>query len=193
VISGLTTAAFLFSGCATIVGGSKYYAHVKVENHPNASISYKGNIKGMGTAVFKAPRVHADAFSVSVKEDSCEEQKFNFTERTFRGWALAGTILFWTGEINGIPLPWCVMLDVSTGAFWKSDKTEKGITKIDYKNYIYKINYTGCKQEDINTNNSQIVITAKTERLAELKELLDKWLLSKEQYEDEIKKIEENK
>ena len=178
MIFALAISGSLFSSCATIIGGSKYYAHVTVGNHPNANIYYVGNIQGKGYAAFKVPRVEANTFSVTIKEENCDNQKFDFKQRSFRGWALVGTIVTWTGTINGIPLPWGIAVDVASGALWKPDITEKGVTKTDYKHFNYFINYTGCKQDDTN----KAVIKTKTERLIELKELLDKAVLNQEEF-----------
>ncbi len=137
----------ILSSCATIIGGSKYYAKVQVPDHPKAKIEYHGNYQGTGEAVFKAKRIEADYFSVTIKEKGCEKQTKNFTQRSFRIWAFAGTVLGWTGLINGIPLPWGIAVDVATGALWKPDINEKGVTKLDFNHYIYRIDYTGCKDK----------------------------------------------
>lgn len=133
------------SSCATIVGGSKYIARVIVANRPNASITYQGVAMGSGTAVMKVPRSKANTFSVSVKEEGYNEQIFNFTQRTFRGWAFFGTIVGWTGVAGGIPLPWGVVVDLSDGSLWKPSILEKGVSKMDYKNYVYSLNYKAEK------------------------------------------------
>jgi len=138
----------LLTSCATIMGGSKYYAHIKVEDHQNAKIEYKGTYQGVGNVVIKTKRAEADNFSVTIKEDNCETQTINFIQRVFRGWAFAGTIVGWTGLYNGIPLPWGVVVDLATGALWKPDINEKGVIKMDYKHYNYLIDYTGCKDKN---------------------------------------------
>lgn len=134
----------LITSCATIVGGSKYYAHVKVKDHPNATIEFQGVSQGTGDAVFKVKRAKANKLSITIKEDGCESQTVNYTERTFRGWAFAGTVIGWTGIIGNVPLPWGVAVDLATGALWKPNITERGIKKIDYKHYNYLIDYDGC-------------------------------------------------
>lgn len=183
----LASGAILFSSCATIIGGSNYYAHVTVADHPNAAITYKGEVRGQGYAAFKVPRREANIFSVIVKEQGCDEQDFDFKERTFRGWALFGTIITWTGVIDGIPLPWGVVVDAASGAFWKPDINEKGVTKTDYKHYNYHIDYTGCKTDQ--NKDSKAVIKTKVERLSELKDLVTKGLITQEEYDNEKKKI----
>ncbi|HEU5292840.1 MAG TPA: hypothetical protein VFU05_19465 [Cyclobacteriaceae bacterium] len=134
--------------CATIVGGSNYTADVIVKDHPSAVITYKDQVKGSGVAFFKAKRSEANKFSVTVKEDGCKEQTINFTTRSFRGGAFVGTVIGWTGLISGIPIPWGVALDLATGALWKPNEKEPGIMKVDYKHYVYTINYTGCSARD---------------------------------------------
>jgi len=147
----IVTGTILLSSCATIVGGSKYYAHVEVDQNPNATITYKGSFKGKGNAIFRAPRREVDKFTVTVKEENCQEQTFNYKAKTFRGWSFLGTIVTWTSvTASGIPLPWGVAVDASTGAFFKPSVLENGINKLDYKNYQYKINYTGCQVSESN-------------------------------------------
>jgi len=161
-IFSLAAGTVLFSSCATIVGGGKYYAHVNIKNHPNAVISYNGEVLGQGYAAFKVPRREANSFSITLKEENCEEQHFDFKERSFRGWAFVGTLITWTGlSINGgpwLPIPFGVIVDGATGAFWKPDINEKGVTKTDYKNYNYLIDYTGCKQSSTDKENNKPLI-----------------------------------
>lgn len=139
----------ILSSCATIVGGSGYWAHVKVPDHPNAKISYKGVYQGTGTAVIKVKRVDARNFSVTIEEEGCQPKLYDFTTRAFRGWALTGTLFL--GSIStfylfSIPIPWAEAVDLINGAFWKPNTDEKGITKIDFKNFQYTINYNECKK-----------------------------------------------
>ena len=134
------------SSCATIVGGSKYYARVIVPNRPNATIKYQGIVQGSGTAILKVNRSQANGLLLSVKEDGYDEQVFRFTQRTFRGWAFFGTIVLWTGLTpGGIPLPWGMVLDGIDGSLWKPSIGEKGISKMDHKNYIYTLDYKAEK------------------------------------------------
>lgn len=137
----------MFSSCATIVGGSSYWAKVRVNGHPNAKIEYHGMYQGNGEVYFKAKRSEANQFSVTIKEDSCKAETKNFTQRTFRGWAFVGTLITWTGaSIDGawLPIPFGVIVDGSTGAWWKPSIYEKGVSKQDYKHYTYQVDYTGC-------------------------------------------------
>jgi len=173
----------LLTSCATIIGGSYYYAKVQVPNHPNAKIEYKGEYKGQGEASFKAKRKEASNFSVIITEDGCKSQNIDFTQRQFRGWAFAGTLIGWTGIYGGIPLPWGIAVDGITGAWWKPDINEKGVTKQDFNHYIYRIDYT-----DNQSKNKQN-IKSKEDRLRELKQLLEEKLITKEDYEIEKNKI----
>jgi len=137
----------ILSSCATIVGGSKYYAKVQVPNDQNAIIEYNGIYQGTGEATFTAKRKDANNFSVIIKKEGCETQTKEFTQRTFRGWAFAGTVLGWTFIYGVIPIPVGVFVDVATGALWKPDMNEAGVTKQDFNHYIYQINYTGCEDK----------------------------------------------
>ncbi len=184
---------FLFSSCGTIFGGAKYYAHVTIDNHPNASITYKGINQGYGSAIFKVPRLEANKFTITVAEQDCGKQNFTFKQRKIRGWALVGSILTWA-IINGIPLPLGIAVDLATGALWKPDIMEKGVSKIDHKHFTYVINnYTGCKQKDSTLNKTPnpptVTIKSKTERLFDLKILLDRGILTQEEFDKEKKKI----
>ncbi|MFJ1352026.1 hypothetical protein [Capnocytophaga canimorsus] len=138
------------TSCATIVGGSKYNAHIQVANDPDAHIYYKGNIVGTGNAVVKVKRKDADKFEFSVQQEGREKQIYRYNSRTIRGWALAGTILGWTAIVSpGIPLPFGVVVDAITGAHWKPNVSESGVTKDDYKNFRYLVNYRkGVKESD---------------------------------------------
>lgn len=144
--------ALFLSSCATIVGGSRYNAHIIVSRKPNAKIIYKGEVIGTGSATIKVKRNQADKFSFSVKEDGCNEQNYNYTDRTFRGWAFAGSILLWTGVTpNGIPIPWGAVVDLATGAIWKPNTANEGLSKETYKTFVYEVKYASCsapKAED---------------------------------------------
>ena len=140
--------ALSLQNCATIVGGSKYNAHVLIKDHPQATISYKGEFKGTGGATIQAKRKEANKFSITVAEKGCAEQTVNFSSRSFRGGAFVGTVIGWSGLLSGIPLPWGAAVDLMTGSLWKPDVNEPGVSKTDYKNYTYLINYTGCAQID---------------------------------------------
>lgn len=182
----LVSTTLLVSSCGVIIGGSKYYAHVTVENHPKAEISFEGKSQGVGTVDFLAQRKYADLFSISVKEPGCREQVFDFTEKSFRGWSLVGTLATWTGGVGGIPVPWGLMVDGASGSFWKPDIYEEGVSKIDYQNYHYNLNYTGCEDKKTVTTKE---IRSKTKRLMELKKLLDQGILTHREFNKEKRKI----
>jgi hypothetical protein len=141
-------AGILLSGCATICGGSRYIAHVTVKDHPNANIYYQGNLEGKGFADVRVKRTDANKFILTVKEDNFQEQQFKYTRRTFRGWALVGTLITWTFNYGWIPIPVGLVVDLATGAFWKPDITEKGIIKSDYKHFNYLLQYSGGAVKD---------------------------------------------
>lgn len=180
----------IFSSCATIIGGSKYVAKVQVPDHRDAQIEYQNSYKGTGIAVFEANRRDADDFSVTVKKEGCETQTKTFTQKSFRGWAFTGSLVGWTGLVEGIPLPWGIIVDAITGAWWKPDIKEIGVTKVDYNNYIYQIDYTGCDTKTESTINKESSnIKSKADKLRELKKLLDEGVITKEEFEKEKKKI----
>ena len=137
------------SSCGTIVGGSKYYAKVKVENNRDAKIYYKGSYKGAGEASFKVKRRDADEFSVTIKEEGKEDYIASYTEKSFRGWAFVGSLM-WTGlTTGGIPLPWGLAVDIPTGALWKPDISEKGVDKEDMKHFVYNVQLPESKKVEV--------------------------------------------
>ena len=147
IVLALAVAAFL-SSCATICGGSKYNAQILVPNKPTAQVVCKGEVVGSGSAYIMMKRKDADKFSFTVREKGCEPQNYNYTSRTFRGWAFAGTLLSWTGLVGGVYIPWGLGVDLATGALWKPNVSEKGIVKVNSKNFKYVVNYTGCPLKD---------------------------------------------
>lgn len=134
----------LFSNCATIIGGSKYYAHIEVKDNKKAKVFYQNREVGEGHAIVYVKRSDIDKFKFTLKQEGCASQEYKFVSRTFRGWAFAGTLIGWTGAVNGIPLPWGVAVDLATGALWKPNVNEAGINKYDYKNFSYTVTYDGC-------------------------------------------------
>ena len=195
------TIALSFSSCATIIGGAKYNAKVQVPGHPSASISVDGQYKGQGEANFLVKRRDADKLSITVQEENCEPETTSFTRKAFRGWAFVGTLVGWTGIIPNtyIPLPWGVVVDGITGAWWKPDINEKGVSKIDYDHFLYTIDYKAIPKKDtvINQNEtgeegSFFDTNSKVDKLRELKQLLDEGILTQEEYEKEKAKLLES-
>lgn len=132
------------SGCATIAGGSRYNAQVVIPNGQNARISYNGDFIGTGAGMVSIKRRDADKIAFTIREEGCPEKTVRFNTRSFRGWALVGSIVTWTGLVQGVPLPWGVGVDLATGAFWKPNVAEPGVSKVNYKNFKYTIPYEGC-------------------------------------------------
>ena len=149
IVLVLSVSAFL-SSCATICGGSKYYAQVLVPNNPNAQVIYQNEVRGTGGAFIMMKRKNANKFSFTIRGKGCEPQTYNYTKRTLRGWAMAGTLITWTGLVSGIYIPWGLGVDLATGALWKPNVAEGGVVKVDSKNFKYVVNYSGCpvKNED---------------------------------------------
>lgn len=185
LIPNLLILIFLSPGCAVIVGGSKYNAIVKVEGGESPTIYYKGNKVGTGSAVVKIPRKDADKLVFAVKEDECEEQQFSFTSRKFRGWAFVGSLFTFSIITNdGIPIPVGSAVDLALGANWKPNSEEIGIQKLDYKNFQYTLDYSGCKSES-KLNLKETVL----QKLEALKDLFEKGEITKEEYNSARKKV----
>ena len=127
----------LLGSCATICGGSQYHAHILVPKHPAAEVFYHGQLMGNGSAFIVVKRSQANRFSIIVREKGCEEQRFSYTKKAFRGWALAGSLVTW-GQVGAL-------IDFIDGALWKPSVKEPGIMKSDDKNFQYILSYTGCR------------------------------------------------
>lgn len=144
----IVMATIFLSSCATIVGGSSYNAHITVVDKPNARIYHKGVEIGAGSATLKVKRKDANKFTFTVSQEGCKDQKYNFTSRTFRGLAFVGSIILWTGYYEGLLLPWGMATDLITGSVWKPNVSEKGVSKVNYKNFDYKVRYSSCLQNE---------------------------------------------
>lgn len=191
----LAVTLLLSSGCATIVGGSQYNAYISILDKPAASIYYKGSLVGTGSGTLKIPRKDANKLSFKVTQEGCPEQQFNYTNRGFRGWALVGSFFTFTIPTpTGIPFPIGNIVDFATGAYFKPEKSDPSIRKIDYNNYQYNLNYTLCNTEQQRfvpspINSNPAVVQTKEDKLIELKELFDSGMITEEEYESSRKVI----
>lgn len=137
-----------FTSCATIIGGNKYRANISVIGAPDAKIMYEGMPVGQGYATVSVKRRNANRFSFSVKQRDCDEKVYYFNSRRFRTAAFIGSILGWTGILpNGLLLPWGAAVDIISGSLWKPDEYERGVSKIDFRTYNYRVEYDGCPVE----------------------------------------------
>jgi len=198
---GLILIAFIYSSCATIIGGSKYTANVTVDNNSKAEIFYNGTKIGVGSASVKVPRKDANKVNFTLKDDGCEDLKINFTDRVFRGWAFVGTIVTFTGTT--VPVPYGLIVDLATGALFKPDANHMSIRKFSMNSYMYTLEYAGCDAQKYNPPspviNSQSpverpvlvapTIKTKEQKLMELKELFDGGMITEEEYQESRKAI----
>ena len=161
-------------------------------------------------------RKEANMLNVTVQEGDDEPQTTLFTGRKFRGGTLACDILllWWVPPVFG-----GVIVDAITGAWWKPDANEAGVSKIDNDNYLYTITYRPTSTKPITTNPpvsapipqepatntvvnpnitppsvtpTQSLTRTKTEALRELKQLLDEGVLTQEEYDKEKAKLLES-
>ncbi len=179
--------ALSFTSCATIFGSSSYNAKVSVPDHPNAKITVNGQQKGNGEVNLSLKRKEANKLNITVEETGKEPQTFTFNRRKVRGVATFFTVLSWLG-----PIPVGIIVDASTGAWFKPDVSEPGVTKVDYKNYTYTLNYhpnDSSQKSKKTTTNTQSNTTSKADKLRELKQLYDEGVLTKDEYEKEKAKV----
>ena len=139
----------LLTNCGIIAGGSNYNAHVIVNDRPKTKIIYQGVVMGIKNASFSIKRSRADKFAFTLREEGCPDQTYNYRSKSFRGWALAGSLFTWgwTG----------VAVDFIAGSLWKPSLQEKGIFKTDYKNFVYSVSYNECQKTEINFENLYLI------------------------------------
>lgn len=164
------------TSCATIIGGAKYEAEVIVDNHPKAEITYNGKYIGSGRANVKIKRRNADKVVFTVQEKGKQPQQFAFQERSFRGWSFVGTVLLWTGYSNGILLPWGILVDGITGAWWKPDDDEPGVVKVHQDKFRYFLRY------DAEADNSPETAGSIEQKLEQINSLKARGVISDEEY-----------
>jgi hypothetical protein len=136
IIGVICFSSMILGSCGTIFGGSTYNAHVVVNNNPNAKIYYKDEFVGTGDATFKVKRYNANKFNITLKNSGCQDQTFVYKKSSIRGWALAGSLLSWS--------TYGIIVDAVTGALVKPNVNEKGLSKENYKNFKYTLDYAGC-------------------------------------------------
>lgn len=157
LFSTLVIAESLLSSCASIIGSSKYTAHIRVVDNPNAQIFVSDVYAGRGQGIVKMSRKNANNVVISLKADGCETKHIPFKGRKFRGWAFASSLVFFTG-IGGVPIPYGVIIDLASGSLYKPDEHEPGVSKMDYKTYIYTVNYGSCQ----NFHQDEVISTPQT-------------------------------
>ena len=98
-----------------------------MKDQRDAEIIYKKRTIGYGTANQLVPRREADKFKFTVSKEGCMSQEYKFESKTFRGWSLVGSIIFWTGIAPpGIPLPYGVILDGAAGGMVETQCSSAG-------------------------------------------------------------------
>lgn len=184
-------ALFVLSSCATLFGGSHYVAKVTVPSHPDAVIAVNGAIKGKGEVNVDVKRRDADKLSIQIEEPGCEPELFSFYNKTFRGWTFAGSLLFLTGAIGSIPIPWGILVDGISGAWWKPDINERYVSRQGYDHYTYTLPYKAVPLTSIEQEPAELKQESndKVKLLRELKALLDDGILTIEEFEKEKAKI----
>jgi glycosyltransferase involved in cell wall biosynthesis len=106
----------------------------------------------------------ANNLTFIIREEGCDEQEFAFKFRKFRWGALVGSVVGFTGTLGTVPFPFGTLVDLATGSLWKPNVFEKGISKENYKNYRYTLNYTGCSSINnfnLNEPNKQDIVLLK--------------------------------
>ncbi len=137
LVSIITLFTFGLSSCGVMFGGSKYYAHVIVEDHPDANIYVNGEKIGTGKANVLYPR--KEAFDVEITQDGCEPIKRTYFNE-FRTGNFILSVLSW-GVVG-------IAVDLGTGASFRPGLAQYPNTKkLDINNYAYFIDYPDCPVE----------------------------------------------
>lgn len=137
IVSVTLSSSVLLSSCGVIFGGSRYNANIIVKEHPNADIYANGQKVGTGSTIQSFKR--NAPLHVEVKQDKCEPKKQIFTN-TFRAGNFVLSLLSW-GLVG-------VAVDLGTGASYKPDhKYNESIEKINDKDYVFRIDYSECKEK----------------------------------------------
>ena len=209
VFLALAAITLSFSSCATVVGGAKYNARVRVPDHPNARITVNGQYLGDGEVTASLNRRECNQVNVVVQEGDDDPQTVLFSGRKFR----TGTLI--ADFFLPIP-PGTFILDAITGAWWRPDDGDSRITRESVKNYLYTITYNPKEKKPSITSTPVPVSTpqtpvtgsisepsttpptvtptkpltqSKAEELRELKKLLDEGVLTQEEYDKEKAKL----
>lgn len=125
------------TGCATITGGSSYFATVVVNSKPEAEIVYQGRVVGRGKTILKVQRRDADKLFLTVREEGCEPFPVSFSSKDFRAEALVANLFLPFGLAG-------VLVDGLTGAFYMPSVNNETIRKIGIRNFLYTINLPEC-------------------------------------------------
>ena len=127
----------LTTGCASITGGSSYYASIVVNARPDAEIEYQGNVIGKGKAMVKVRRASADRVSFTIREKDCEPYPVFFNSKSFRTGALIAD-LFVFGLFG-------LIIDGVSGAFYMPDTDDFRVQKMGISSFLYLIDVPDCR------------------------------------------------
>lgn len=137
IIAITLSSSILFSSCGVIFGGSRYNANIIVKDHPNADIYANGQKVGTGSTIQSFKR--NEPLYVEVKQDKCEPKEQTFTS-AFRAGNFLLSLFSW-GLIG-------VAIDLGTGASYKPNHVnDKAIEKVTDKDYVFRIDYSECKEK----------------------------------------------
>lgn len=141
--------ALIFSGCSIIFGGSKYNAHVEVIGDQDVSIIYKEQFRGKGTAKFLVKRNDADKVLIKLNKEGFEEKIYYFKTKKPRPFAVYEkvsdiiSVALALGSSGTISIPLVTLLNFATGAYYKPDVKDQRISKINYDNFKYSLEFPG--------------------------------------------------
>jgi len=140
------------TSCGTLFGGARYNAHVEVVGHPNASIYYLDQKQGVGQAEFLIKRNQANKVKIIIKEEGCPDYIHEYTSKVPRVGPILGT-LSEIGQMiaaQTIAIPAGSIIDLITGGYFKPDVSNPDISKIDFDNFKYTLDYPNCRIKNSN-------------------------------------------
>ena len=119
------------SSCATMFGGSKYRAHVKVPNHKDVTLTVDGRemgAKGEATKLVKRNK----SLTIEIEKEGCKDFQRTYDNKVRVGTEVLSFVSWWfTGLI----------LDFATGSAYKPDCDDPDVSKESIKDFHYVIDY----------------------------------------------------
>lgn len=189
-------ALITMSSCATMFGGARYNARVRVDNASGTTITYKGKVIS-NNAVLSIKRKHADKVSFEVSKEGYKTEKFDFRKKEFRSIALIASIFSGIGSNtqtnNGVTrtqltfIPYVLIDIINYSSLWKPSLSEAGVYKKNYNNYEYILNYRATptkkpKKTVVVKEEKKESFQSTAEKLRDLKQLHDEGVINDEEF-----------
>ena len=191
----------LLTSCATIFGGARYNARVTVKNASDAKVTYNGQkISNYGSILIK----RKDAYKINflVERKGYKPESYSFRRKELRGLALGGSFVSGISvnqqTYNGTTrttygfIPFVLIDLINFSSLWKPSTNESGVSKENYNNYRYKLNFhnspVNISKKEIETivveksEEQEDDFLTQTEKLRDLKKMHDDGILTETEF-----------